>query len=122
MSESGAKGALSVAGASNRDLDCNDESADCAKDSTPSSRAMVEKITDTWISTPKKLFSAAREACLVHIYPTGPTMGCRYPLSDQVVVLGRGDDCHIKLIDHSVSRKHARIEPRNEGYYVSDQN
>jgi two-component system, cell cycle response regulator len=83
---------------------------------------MVEKITDTWISTPKKLFSAAREACLVHIYPTGPTMGCRYPLSDRVVVLGRGDDCDIKLTDHSVSRKHARIEPTNEGYFVSDQN
>lgn len=83
---------------------------------------MVEKITDTWISTPKKLFSAAREACLVHIYPTGPTMGCRYPLSDQTVVIGRGDDCDIKLTDHSVSRRHARIEPRNEGYFVSDQN
>ena len=83
---------------------------------------MVEKITDTWISTPKKLFSAAREACLVHIYPTGPTMGCRYPLSDRTLVIGRGDDCDIKLPDHSVSRRHARIEPTNEGYYVSDQN
>ncbi|MBN9118263.1 MAG: GGDEF domain-containing protein [Planctomycetes bacterium] len=83
---------------------------------------MVEKITDTWISTPKKLFSAAREACLVHIYPSGPTMGCRYPLSDRLLVIGRGEDCDIKLTDHSVSRKHARIEPSGDGYYVSDQN
>jgi diguanylate cyclase (GGDEF)-like protein len=83
---------------------------------------MVEKITDTWISTPKKLFSAAREACLVHIYPTGPTMGCRYPLSDRLLVIGRGDDCDIRLTDHSVSRKHARIEPTAEGYFVTDQN
>ena len=86
-------------------------------------RAMVEKVTDTWISAPKKLFSAAtREACLVHIYPTGPTMGCRYPLTDRPLVIGRGDDCDIRLTDHSVSRKHARIEPSPEGYRVSDQN
>lgn len=84
---------------------------------------MVEKVTDTWISAPKKLFSAAtREACLVHIYPTGPTMGCRYPLTDRPLVIGRGDDCDIRLTDHSVSRKHARIEPSPDGYRVSDQN
>jgi len=83
---------------------------------------MVEKITDTWISTPKKLFATAREACLVHIYPTGPTMGCRYPLSDRLLMIGRGDDCDIRLTDHSVSRRHARIEPINEAFYVSDQN
>jgi diguanylate cyclase (GGDEF)-like protein len=82
---------------------------------------MVEKLTETWISAPKKLFSAVREACLVHIYPTGPTMGCRYPLSDHPLVIGRGDDADIRLTDHSVSRKHALIEPASEGYYVSDQ-
>ena len=83
---------------------------------------MVEKVTDTWVSTPKKLLSAAtREACLVHIYPTGPTMGCRYPLSDRLLLIGRGDDCDIRLCDHSVSRKHARIEPAPDGYFVSDQ-
>jgi diguanylate cyclase (GGDEF)-like protein len=83
---------------------------------------MVEKTTDTWITTPKKLLSAAtREACLVHIYPTGPTMGCRYPLSDRLLLIGRGDDCDVRLVDHSVSRKHARIEPGTEGYFVSDQ-
>jgi diguanylate cyclase (GGDEF)-like protein len=84
---------------------------------------MVEKLTETWISTPKKLFSASkREACLVHIYPSGPTMGCRYPLADRPLVIGRGDETDIKLADHSVSRKHALIEPSAEGYYVSDQN
>lgn len=83
---------------------------------------MVDKVTDTWISAPKKLFSAAtREACLVHIYPTGPTMGCRYPLTDRSLIIGRGDDCDIRLVDHSVSRKHARIEPSPEGYCVADQ-
>src|SRR4051812_5211867 len=83
---------------------------------------MAEKVTDTWITSPKRLFSAAaREACLVHIYPTGPSMGCRYPLGEQNVLLGRGEDCDIRIQDHSVSRRHAKIEPSAEGYLVNDQ-
>ena len=82
---------------------------------------MADKVSETWITSPKRLLSAAtREACLVHIYPTGPSMGCRYPLRDQALLLGRGDEADIKLQDHSVSRKHARIEPADEGYYVAD--
>jgi len=83
---------------------------------------MVEKVTETWITSPKQLFSAvAREACLVHIYPTGPSMGCRYPRSERTVTLGRGEDCDIRLTDHSVSRRHARIEASSEGFHVHDQ-
>ena len=83
---------------------------------------MADKVAETWITTPKRLFSTvARDACLVHIYPTGPHMGCRYPLADRTVVLGRGEDCDIRLQDHSVSRRHARIEATPEGYYVHDQ-
>jgi diguanylate cyclase (GGDEF)-like protein len=83
---------------------------------------MAEKVAETWITSPKRLFSAVtREACLVHIYPTGPNMGCRYPLAERSVVLGRGEDCDVRLQDHSVSRKHAKIEPTAEGFYVTDQ-
>ena len=82
---------------------------------------MAEKVTDTWITTPKRLLTATREACLVHIYPSGPTMGCRYPLADRPLVIGRGEESDIRLNDHSVSRRHALIEPTQEGYYVSDQ-
>ncbi|HJZ57486.1 MAG TPA: GGDEF domain-containing protein [Gemmataceae bacterium] len=83
---------------------------------------MGEKVTDTWITSPKRLFSAAaREACLVHIYPSGPSMGCRYPLADKPVMLGRSEDCDIRIQDNSVSRKHARIEPSPDGYFVNDQ-
>jgi diguanylate cyclase (GGDEF)-like protein len=83
---------------------------------------MAEKVAETWITSPKRLFSTVtREACLVHIYPTGPNMGCRYPLGDRSVVLGRGEDCDVRLQDHSVSRKHAKIEATAEGFYVTDQ-
>lgn len=81
----------------------------------------IEKVTETWITTPKRLFSAAtREACLVHIYPTGPSMGRRYPLGDKDLLVGRGDDCDIRIQDNSVSRKHVKIEPTDEGYAISD--
>jgi RNA polymerase sigma factor (sigma-70 family) len=59
-------------------------------------------------------------ACLVHIYPSGPSLGCRYDLANKPLILGRGDDCKIRMLDHSVSRKHAKIEPAPEGYYVQD--
>lgn len=86
-----------------------------------SSRLLAEKVSETWITTPKRLVSAVkREACLVHIYPTGSTMGCRYPLADRTLVLGRGEESDIRLADHSVSRKHAKIEPADDGYLVSD--
>jgi diguanylate cyclase (GGDEF)-like protein len=82
---------------------------------------MVEKATETWITTPKRLFSAAtREACLVHIYPTGPCMGRRYPLGDKDLLVGRGDDSDIRIQDNSVSRKHVKVTPTAEGYCVSD--
>jgi diguanylate cyclase (GGDEF)-like protein len=81
----------------------------------------ADKVSETWITSPKRLLSAAaRDACLVHIYPTGPSMGCRYPLRDRQLVLGRCDESDIKLQDHSVSRRHAKIEPMAEGYYVQD--
>jgi two-component system cell cycle response regulator len=83
---------------------------------------MAEKVAETWITSPKRLIAATtREACLVHIYPTGSNMGCRYPLGDQQLVLGRAEDCDIRLHDHSVSRRHARIEPTPEGFFVFDQ-
>jgi diguanylate cyclase (GGDEF)-like protein len=81
----------------------------------------MEKATETWVTAPDRLVSATRrDACVVHIYPTGPGMGTRYPLSDSPMVLGRGNDCDIRINDHSVSRRHARIQPGADGYYAVD--
>lgn len=82
---------------------------------------MEKKATETWVTTPKRLATnVQRDACLVHIYPTGPTMGARHALTENVVVIGRGEECTIQIHDHSVSRKHARIEHGPDGYYVHD--
>jgi diguanylate cyclase (GGDEF)-like protein len=79
----------------------------------------MDRVTETWVTAPKRTAST-RDACLVHIYPTGQNMGSRYTLAGSALVLGRGEDCTIQIHDHSVSRRHARIEHCLDGYYVHD--
>jgi diguanylate cyclase (GGDEF)-like protein len=82
---------------------------------------MTDKITETWVSSPLGPKSVGQlDACLVHIYPSGPAMGKRYPLGTTNVVLGRGEGCDIRIQDHSVSRRHAQVEPTTGDYVVSD--
>src|SRR5262245_23849606 len=81
----------------------------------------MEKVTETWVTTPERPLSTTnRNACLVHIYPTGPGMGSRYTLTDAPLVIGRGGDSDLRINDHSVSRRHARIQPGADGYYAVD--
>jgi diguanylate cyclase (GGDEF)-like protein len=81
----------------------------------------MEQLTETWITTPERPVSAtSRNACLVHIYPTGMGMGSRYPLTGRPLVIGRGADCEIRINDHSVSRRHVRVQPGSEGHYAVD--
>lgn len=60
------------------------------------------------------------DACLVFIYPTGPQMGARYVLKHADAVIGRTEECQIHNQDGSVSRNHARLEFRGDGYYAVD--
>ncbi len=81
----------------------------------------MERITETWVTVRERPVSSTnREACLVHIYPTGMGMGTRYPLTTKTLVIGRDNDCDIPIQDHSVSRRHARILPGADGYYAVD--
>jgi two-component system, cell cycle response regulator len=68
----------------------------------------------------RPLSRTCRNACLVHIYPTGLAMGTRHLLERETIVLGRGDDCDITVLDNSVSRRHARFELDIDGYLVTD--
>jgi diguanylate cyclase (GGDEF)-like protein len=82
---------------------------------------LVDKVTDTLISLPERRVSTHnRDACLVHIYPTGTGMGKRYPLRDHPLIIGRGVDCDICIQDQSVSRRHVRIQPSPTGYTAVD--
>src|SRR5215204_4760437 len=81
----------------------------------------MEKQVDTVVQrADRPPVSSHREACLVHIYPTGPWMGMRHTLSDKPLIVGRGEDCDIRVLDTSVSRRHVRIEKIGDDYYVLD--
>lgn len=81
----------------------------------------MDRVLETWVTSPKRPVSkTSKQACLVHIYPTGVNIGTRYPLGEGAMVLGRGEDCDVRINDHSVSRRHARIEWRGDGYWVVD--
>lgn len=57
------------------------------------------------------------EACLVHIYPTGPEMGTRYPLAGVSLLIGRDPASDIAINNPFVSRNHACIQPNSAGGY-----
>ncbi len=68
----------------------------------------------------RPLSRTCRNACLVHIYPTGLMMGTRHLLDRETIILGRGDDCDITVQDFSVSRRHVRFDLDLDGYLVTD--
>lgn len=82
----------------------------------------MEKSTiETWVtSVPRHCPTGDSPPCLVHIYPTGSNIGKRYSFGDQPLLIGRGDDCDIAIHDHSVSRRHARLEPTPSGILITD--
>jgi diguanylate cyclase (GGDEF)-like protein len=47
-------------------------------------------------------------------------MGSRHALRDAHLVIGRGEDCDIRIEDNSVSRRHGRVYPSKDGYLVED--
>ena len=63
---------------------------------------------------------SVRDACLVHIYPTGAGMGTRYPIAEQPLTIGRSSDCQIRIGDNSVSRHHVRINVGKLGHQFRD--
>jgi diguanylate cyclase (GGDEF)-like protein len=81
---------------------------------------MEKPITETWVTPIRRPVSTNSAACLVHIYPTGASMGTRYALGEKPLQIGRGEDCEIRIPDHSVSRKHCRVDPEAGTVSVTD--
>ena len=69
-----------------------------------------------------KLQEARRsEACLVIVL--GKPLGKRFALNRKTVVIGRGSECEIPMLDNSLSRAHAQVLKKEGGrFYLSDLN
>ncbi len=52
----------------------------------------------------------------------GPLANKVFQLEDYSLIIGRRESCDIVLPDESVSRRHARLEPKKEGWVISDLN
>ena len=46
--------------------------------------------------------------------------GERHPVEKRIVVLGRGQDCDVRLADPNVSRKHAELRQEETSYWIVD--
>jgi hypothetical protein len=44
----------------------------------------------------------------------------RYVLAAEPITIGRSPDCDITIVDSNVSRRHAEIQPRGDGFVVID--
>ena len=50
----------------------------------------------------------------------GETPGRAFPLDQETTVLGRDAACEIVLSDHGVSKRHAKITRKDDGFYIED--
>jgi two-component system, cell cycle response regulator len=69
---------------------------------------------------PSAATSVAEHAILVQIYPTGPEIGTRYTVGAAPLIIGRGENCEIRINDNSVSRRHAMVLSRDGGWAIAD--
>jgi two-component system cell cycle response regulator len=80
-----------------------------------------EKTRVTQIQQPPVGPGSKRNDCLVVIYTKEPTLlGKRFVLEHTPTRIGRGADNHIILDGDSVSRRHAHLERRGDGWFVVD--
>src|SRR5438046_570503 len=70
------------------------------------------------ISSSAAARAAAAPACMVVIY--GGDLGRRVELPQGEITIGRDDENAIGADLHTVSRRHARLFLRDEGYYIED--
>jgi DNA-binding response OmpR family regulator len=56
----------------------------------------------------------------VLIAQTGRLRGTRWPLNGEQFLIGRGSDCNLMIADRQVSRHHAVLRRRSEGYWIED--
>ena len=81
----------------------------------------AELTVQTQLPSPRlPVLFTSPDPCLVQIYPLSLGLNPRFILKDVALDLGRAADCAVRIEDHAVSRRHARIEPDGDAYWVID--
>ena len=81
-------------------------------------KQVADAPTSALKATDRPVLQSARQAFLR--VGTGPDEGGEFYLSAVHTTIGRGSSSDISVTDTSVSRAHAEIEARHEGYYARD--
>ncbi len=83
-------------------------------------------LSDCQASSPSDATLIPSETCLIkaaptliHLFPPGPTLGFRYKVDVNGVVIGRHPQSNIVSYDPSVSVIHAQVESRQDGRFVA---
>ncbi|MGF1581908.1 MAG: diguanylate cyclase [Gemmataceae bacterium] len=69
-----------------------------------------------------KVPDKTHNGCLVQVYPAGPDLGARMPLSEGELIIGRSSDAHLSVDDIAASRHHVKIQLTPEGFVATDLN
>jgi pSer/pThr/pTyr-binding forkhead associated (FHA) protein len=86
----------------------------------------ISKPTHTaMMSAPTPLAQPAYEdprpvLATLEILNEGPTKGTKFSLRTALAHVGRGDHNDVRLVDESVSETHAKLQRRDDGWYVVD--
>jgi len=59
---------------------------------------------------------------VLEVLNEGPSKGIRYSIRTRLAQVGRGANNDVRLSDESVSEMHAKLERRDDGWYVVDMN
>ncbi len=76
--------------------------------------------TDRFTFAPGAEPSAGRALRATLTILKGPRTGEVIPICDQEVVVGRGTEASVQIVAEGVSRRHAQITLRDDGYWVED--
>ncbi|WP_376788646.1 FHA domain-containing protein [Thermoflexus sp.] len=59
-------------------------------------------------------------AAPILVITEGQLAGQRWPVDQEVMLIGRGETCDLVLPERQISRQHARLKREADGYYIED--
>jgi pSer/pThr/pTyr-binding forkhead associated (FHA) protein len=83
--------------------------------------APIPSLADT-LFTPRAVPAAPAPLAELEVLNEGPSKGIRHAIRTPLAQVGRGPTNDVRLTDESVSEIHAKLQRRDDGWYVVDMN